>query len=89
MNDITDKNQVLVLKGGIEFYVNDHEAQAVKQALKQKVEAFEIQGRYITSWSVLYIISAADFKPVEMKRLGMWQCSKGTWHGKQYDDCSC
>jgi hypothetical protein len=89
MNELTDRTQVLVLKGGIELYVSDKEAESVKRALSQKVDAFELQGRYITSWSVLYIISALDFKPVEMKRRGMWQCSKGTWHPKEYTDCSC
>ena len=87
--EITDKNHVLVLRGNIDIYITQNEYELVEGALSQGSELFKVQGRLITKGSVLYVVSASDFKQVEMKKKGYWQCSAGNWHPKEFTECSC
>ena len=91
MNEITDKNWVLVARGNIKIYVNEAEFQGIKRAIEAGSDWLEVQGRLIMKQAILYLLSASDFKTAEddrnAMRRGMWKCEHG-WVAREFKECS-
>ena len=88
MNEVSTKTEVLVLRGDIKIYLSEDEAKTIYQIMQNKeVEAFEVQGRKIMRYSILYIVPAGDVETQERVARGEWRCDKGHWNSKGSRKC--
>lgn len=85
---ITDKTEVLVLRGDIKIYLNQEEAKKVYAIMENKgIEAFEIQDRKIMRYAIQYVVPAGDIEIQERIKRGEWKCEKGHWNSKVSRKC--
>jgi len=89
MNQLTDKTWVLVLRDNVRLYLNEQDAEKVKQAVSSGAGTLDIQGRLIMKQAILYLISASDQDVADKIRKGWWKCANGVLHDPKYKDCSC
>lgn len=84
--EITDKNFVVMLKGGYKCYLTDKQSEALKQQLMFGIERVLLDDYYFKSDDISYIIPAKNIDREDKVRRGEWRCSFNHWHGRN-EEC--
>lgn len=89
--EITKELKVIVIKNGIEVYLEGERLERFENALQElggQHKLVRIEGRSINTAELVGIFYPEDLEVVYMRKRGMWQCEKGTWH-KRNEECYC
>lgn len=85
-NELSTKNYVLVLTDKSRFFLDEREADAVKDLIKSGAKYLEIGESLISVYSFSKLIGSAEYEEAEKARGGMWKCDYHFWH-KMREDC--
>lgn len=90
MSEIAKIQKCLVVKGGLQIWLDEERADRVEQALQTHSGAgfLPIDGRLININEVSGIYTPADLEEMTRRKNGEWQCKKGKWHERN-EKCEC
>ena len=90
MTNITRSLVAIVIRGGIEIWVEKEKAVSLAQALsRQDCPQFIRYGeQLINKADITGIFSPQVMEEKVRRRNGMWQCQSGTWHDRG-EKCGC
>ena len=77
---LSTKNYVLVLFDKSRFFLDETEAEAVKNALKGGAKYIEIGESLIMSSAISRLVSGENYDEGEKIRRGEWKCKYDEWH---------
>lgn len=90
MNNLpTDKIFVVNLRGGYKIWVNDEQAEKIKESLEKGKKFIYTEKGMFRADEVSFILPASEVDYQERVKKGEWQC--GTckrWHPK-FEECGC
>jgi hypothetical protein len=86
--DITTKRFTMILKDGSRFFLDDREAEAIKQAVKGGSNYLEIGDSLISIHDFSRLVGSENYEQANREKRGEWKCKYGNWHGK-FDTCAC
>lgn len=72
----------MVLTDRSKFFLDEREAEIIKEAVKRGDKYLEIGESLISVFSFSKLIGSADYEEVENTRTGMWKCNYNFWHEK-------
>lgn len=82
MKELSTKRFVLILKDGSKFFLDEKEAEIVKQAVKNGLTYLEVGDSLISIYSFSRIVGSENYEEAEKIRRGEWKCRYGEWHEK-------
>ena len=89
MKQITNKTMCVLMRSGIEIWVNQERAEKISNLLGVKnIRFLDIGKETINSADVSGIFSAKTMEDVRRRKNGQWQCDLGTWH-QRGEKCVC
>ena len=71
---ISDKTHVLYLFGGDRFFLNEKEAELIKQAISRGDKYIDLGSAFIATNQVVKILHHADFMEAERIKRGDYKC---------------
>ncbi len=87
--EISNKRFVCVLRDGSRFFLEEREADQLKEAIREGAEFLEIGESMISIKEFSKLIEGQNYEEAEKRRSGMWQCKKcGRWHNR-FEECGC
>lgn len=79
----------MVLKDGSKFFLEENEAEIVKQAIKNGSHYLEVGDNLISSNDFSRIVGSENYEEAERRRHGEWKCEFcGRWHPRG-EECGC
>ncbi len=90
MNEISKKLYCVVIRNGIEIWVDESFAERLKFALaKLSGHSFvPFENRILNTADITGVFTAEDMEEYRRRKNGQWKCNKGKWHDKA-DHCEC
>jgi len=89
MNQITNKNYCVVLRGNYKTYLTKEEAEFLGKAFESGKEVVRIGDKTFFKFSVLFILPAGEIEREDKIKRGEWQCQICCrWHAK-FEECGC
>jgi hypothetical protein len=91
MNELANSQMCIVMRNGIEIWVDKDRALRLQAVLKGlSVNKFiDFDDRSINTADILGVFNPQDMDLHTRRKNGEWQCDKGRWHSKgQMCDCS-
>ena len=85
--EISTKNFVLVLIDGGRFFLDEAEAEKVKQAIRAEIKFIEIGNSIIMTSGISRLVSGVNYEEAEKIKRGDWKCKYGFWHQK-WEQCA-
>jgi hypothetical protein len=84
MTELTDRVYCVLLRSGVEIWVNDERGKNVKGVLSNggDVKFLEINDEFVSVSAIEGIFTAESMKTKERTKRGDWQCGFGYWHIK-------
>jgi hypothetical protein len=82
--ELSTKHFVLVLTDKSKFFLDEKEADIVKEAIKRGDKYLEIGDSLISVFSFSKLIGSAEYEEAEKIREGMWKCSYNFYHQKGF-----
>jgi len=76
MNKLSTKNYVLVLTDNSRFFLDEKEAEMVKQALRENTKFIEIGENIINTFHVSRIVVGSDYEESEKFKKGDYKCKE-------------
>jgi hypothetical protein len=83
---LTDKNFVVMLKGGYKCYLNERQKIALQENLLAGKDFVLVDGFFFKTDDVSFILPASEIEREDKVKRGEWKCEYGFWHGKA-DSC--
>ena len=80
--ELSTKRFVLVLKDGSKFFLDDREADQVREAIKQGLDYLEVGDSLISRYDFSRLVGSENYNEAERIRRGEWKCQYGYWHEK-------
>ena len=90
MNEITKKLYCVVIRNGIEIWVDDSFAERFKTALTKLTghTFIPFEDRILNTADITGIFNAEDMDEFKRRKNGQWKCKENKWHEKG-DHCEC
>ena len=88
MKEITKKQVCLVVRGGIEFWVDEERAENIKVLIKGGTKYLELGGDFLNTFEVVGIFTPESMEEKRRRNNGQWKCSHGEWHDRGVK-CEC
>lgn len=87
---ISRKLQCIIVRGGIQIWVEQERANVLRQRLNQPTcpQFIEYEERMINRADIVGIFNASDIDEQTRRRNGQWKCKEGNWHDKG-EKCEC
>ena len=89
MNKLSVKRFVLILKDSSRFFLDENEAELVKNAIKQGQDFLEVGDSLISRYDFSRLVGSDNYEQAERTKKGEWQCQFcKRWHPK-FEECGC
>ena len=91
MNEITTKTKCILLRNGIEIWIDNDQAEKISQLISVAKEnkLIDIEGETISVNSIDGIFSADKIYEQRKRKAGQWQCEHcKRWHTR-FEECGC
>lgn len=89
MNEITKRQMVIKLRGGIEYTVREDRAKVLQEKLMQGAKGFaDVDGRSVNLADISGVHYPEDIAVMKNERDGQKQCRYGKWHPRG-QNCDC
>lgn len=87
---ITKNLMAIVMRGGLEIWIEEEKIQNLKRALMSGKESkfIELNDEVINSADIVGIFTPQTMENKIRQKNGQWKCSEGVWHDK-YEKCEC
>lgn len=87
---ITKKLMCIVMRDGIEIWIEDDRIQNLKKALMmtEKSKFIELENEVINSADILGIFSSNTMEAKTRRKNGQWKCNWNHWHNRG-ERCAC
>lgn len=87
MNEITTKQKCVLIRGGIEIWINEERALVLMEAM-QSQKLIEIDGEVVNTFEIIGIYSPQRMEELKRNKQGQWKCKKNVWHDRG-EKCTC
>lgn len=87
MNELATKQMCVLIRGGIEVWVDATEADKV-QKLMETQKYIKLRGSVVATFDISGIYTPEHMEERKRRLDGQWRCRTGTWHEKQ-EKCEC
>lgn len=89
MTELAKNLMCISLRNGIELWLEEERASALKRILtSQDTKFIELNGEIINRADIVGLFYAQTMSNNTKRKNGDWQCSRGNWH-KRKQDCFC
>ncbi len=90
MNELTKNLVCIVIRGGIQIWVEEERSQTMVSLLTSQnpPQFVKYENRLINRADVVGIFNAKDMEEHTRRKNGEWQCKHSEWHGKA-EKCGC
>jgi len=79
MKKLSTKHYVCILRDGSKFFLDDKEAEIVKQAIKSGADFLEIGDSLVSKYDFQRLVSSESYEESEKIKRGERKCSCGKW----------
>lgn len=78
------KRRCVLIRSGLELWISEERAKKLMEAMRSPnaPRFIEIEGQYINSFEILYILTPDAMEDRQRRKNGQWQCMKSKWHEK-------
>jgi hypothetical protein len=88
-NEISVKQMCLVIRSGVEIWIDEEKANRIGNDLVNiTVKFLIVEGRYINVADIVGIFNPQDLDEVKRRKMGQNKCKYGKWHGRD-EECQC
>ena len=87
-NEITDKNFIVLIRGGYKIYINEKQMEIIKENMKQGKTIIYLEKGLFNANDISFILPASEVEKDERIKKGEWQCEYRTWH-QRGEGCGC
>ena len=89
-NEISKKQMCILIRSGIELWIDQERSQKLINVLQADDSRFiEFDGRLFNRADVVGIFNPQDLEEVTRRKNGQWQDVEGYWHEKGDVICKC
>ncbi len=81
-NEISTKRFVMILKDGSKFFLDDKEAEMVRQSIRKGMDYLEIGDSLVSRYDFSRLVSSENYEESEKIKQGEWKCQFGFWHSR-------
>lgn len=74
--EISTKHFVLVLVDGTRFFLDDKEAEGVKNAMRSEIKFLEIGENMVMVAGISRLVTGSNFEEAQRIKQGDWYCKK-------------
>lgn len=84
MNEITKNLVCVVIRNGVQIWIENDKAETLKNLLnrKDKPQFVEFENDYINTNDISGIFSALSMEEVNRRKNGQWKCERNSWHDR-------
>lgn len=76
MNEITDRNYCLIMRGGYRFWLNEKQAQEVGANVAKGIAFVKANGLFLNAKDIVLISPRQDVEWMDRTRKGEYYCEK-------------
>lgn len=89
--ELSTKRFVCVLKDGSKFFLDDKEAESIRNSIKGGADYLEIGESLISRYDFSRLVGSENYEEAERIKRGEWKCRYGFWHsfGEQCGHSAC
>lgn len=87
MNEIAQNLRCVLLRNGIEIWVDEERAKNVANALNES-KYFILEGSLISPHEISGVLTPVHMEEYKRHKEGQWKCNKNTWHDRG-QKCNC
>lgn len=87
MNQVTKPQLCVMLKTGIQLWIDADKRKLLVEYLKEK-EFVDVDGQLVSRYEIAGVFTPDRVDEYTKRKNGMWKCQHGTWH-ERYTKCHC
>ena len=80
INEITDKNFIILIRGGYKIYITEIQMNAIKDSLEKGKGFIYLDKGLFNASDIVFILSAGEVEKDDRVKRGEWKCEYGEWH---------
>ena len=89
MNDLTKQLMCVVMRNGVELWLEDDRAVKLKLLLVEgKTQFIEYDGELLNRADIVGVFKAPTMEELIRRKNGQWKCKYNIWHEK-HTECAC
>ena len=90
MNELTKSLRCIVMRNGIEVWIEDEKLENLKKVLlsSDKHSFIEVEGKILNTADISGVFSPQDLEEMTRRKNGDWKCKFDNWHAKR-ERCQC
>lgn len=90
IKEVSKKQMVILMRSGVEIWVDDERAKKLQQLLKNlSVNIFiDFDGRSFNTADITGVFTPQDLEDLKRRKNGQYKCQWGIWHDRQ-EVCNC
>ncbi len=91
MNELTNKQKVIMLRSGVEIWIEEEYANRLKSILLNSKETkfIEIDNSVINSTDIIGVFSPQELEDATRRKNGQWKHTNGNWYNRGDKVCQC
>ena len=89
-NEIAKKEMCLLIRSGVEIWVEEEKAIKIGKDLESSMAKFLIvDGNYVNTSDIVGIFTPKNMDELKRRKQGQWKCKHNNWQPKDISQCSC